>query len=138
MADETGMQVDDEQQRIVIEADPAKRILVAAGPGTGKTHTAALRLAKLVRSDISPAQILVLSFSRSAVRTLTDRLARIASTDERLVEELRHISIRTFDSWTFRMLRLLGDAPEHLLARSHDENIAALTAMIKGPRRNEV
>jgi len=129
---------DDGGQHAVIEAAADRRILVEAGPGTGKTHTAALRLAKLVRSDVSPAQILVLSFSRSAVRTLTNRLAKVASADDNLVEELRHISIRTFDSWAFRMLRLLGDNAEGLLARTHDENIAALTEMIVGPGRDAV
>lgn len=70
---------DDGGQHAVIEAAADRRILVEAGPGTGKTHTAALRLAKLVRSDVSPAQILVLSFSRSAVRTLTNRLAKVTA-----------------------------------------------------------
>ena len=84
------------------------RMLVEAGPGTGKTEIAALRLADLLRSGLSAGQILVLSFSRSAVRTLTRRLSRITGTDESVLEELRHVSIRTFDSWAFRMLRLLG------------------------------
>lgn len=138
IATNVGKSANDEGQHKVIEATANQRILVEAGPGTGKTHTAALRLAKLVRSDVSPAQILVLSFSRSAVRTLTERLAKVALPDDNLVEELRHISIRTFDSWAFRMLRLLGGDPAVLLSRPHDENIAALTEMIVGTGRDAV
>ncbi|TPG40560.1 ATP-dependent helicase [Sphingomonas koreensis] len=130
---------DDSAVRIqIVEAPASARLLVEAGPGTGKTETAGRRIAHLVRSELSPGQILVLSFSRSAVRTLTRRLAKMGETDVRVLEELRHLSVRTFDSWAFRMLRLLGEAPRTLLIRGHDANILALTAMITGPRREEV
>ena len=82
--------------------------------------------------------MLVLSFSRSAVRNLTRRLARITDSDDRVLEELRHVSIRTFDSWSFRMLRLLGHPAPKLLARGHDENIASLTASITGAERDKI
>jgi hypothetical protein len=130
---------DDAAERERIRSAPASaRMLVEAGPGTGKTQLAALRLNKLVRSDISPSQMLVLSFSRSAVRTLTRRMSSVAGTDEHIIEELRHVSVRTFDSWAFRILRLLGERPEELLRRGHDANIAALTVAIAGPRREAV
>jgi hypothetical protein len=127
---------DDAGQHAVINAEPNSRVLVDAPPGSGKTETAARRLAALISNTISPGQILALSFSRSAVRTLTKRLSTIS--DPRLIEELRHVSIRTFDAWAFRILRLAGCRPEHLLARSHDENIEKLTELIKGPRRQEI
>ena len=113
-------------------------MLVEAGPGTGKTEIAALRVADLLRAGLSPGQLLVLSFSRSAVRTLTRRLSRIAGTEDSVLEELRHVSIRTFDSWTFRMLRLLGMPASVLLSRRHDENIAELTRLIGSSQRDRV
>jgi superfamily I DNA/RNA helicase len=125
-------------RRALIDAPAAARLLVEAGPGTGKTEVAARRVANLIRTELSPGQIMVLSFSRSAVRTLTRRLDRIGETDARVIEDLRHLSIRTFDSWAFRMLRLLGESPRTLLARGHDENIATLTALAKGSRREDV
>lgn len=129
-------QVDDSAERAaILDAPASARLLVEAGPGTGKTEMAAKRLARLIRTEISPGQILVLSFSRSAVRTLTRRLTRVGETDPGVVEELRHLSIRTFDSWAFRMLRLLGEPPRALLARGHDENIAQLTKVIGSSRR---
>ncbi len=124
---------DDELQREHIRsAGAGARLLVDAGPGTGKTEMAAVRMAGLVRTGLSPGQLLVLSFSRSAVRNLTNRLARLGGTGDAVLEELRHVSIRTFDSWTFRMLRLFGHAVPALLARSHDENIEELGGLIRG------
>ena len=119
-------------------ADAGARLLVDAGPGTGKTQAAALRISGLVADELSPSQILVLSFSRGAVRTLTKRMVALASTEERVVEELRHVSVRTFDSWAFRILRLLGGQPEDLLRRRHDENIEALVELLRGPSRERV
>ncbi len=132
-------QPDDTDTRLeIINAPAAARMIVEAGPGMGKTELAARRLASLIRNELSPAQILVLSFSRSAVRTLTSRLGKIGETDPRVLEELRHLSVRTFDSWAFRMLRLLGEAPRILLTRNHDSNIAALTEFAAGPRRDDI
>lgn len=131
-------QDDLETRREIIDAPASARMIVEAGPGMGKTEIAARRLASLIRNELSPAQVLVLSFSRSAVRTLTRRLDRIGETDPRVLEELRHLSVRTFDSWAFRMLRLLGVAPRILLARKHDDNIAALTQLAKSERRDDI
>ena len=133
------MRTGDEAQRKRIRHAPADaRLLVEAGPGTGKTEMAAVRMAGLVRKGLAPGQLLVLSFSRSAVRNLTDRLARLEGTDDSIIEELRHVSIRTFDSWAFRMLRLLRNPLDALLARGHDDNIEKLTALFGGRRREEI
>ena len=130
---------DDASQRERIRcADATARILVEAGPGTGKTEMAAIRMASLIQAGLSPGQLLVLSFSRSAVRNLTHRLSRATGTDDAALEELRHISIRTFDSWAFRMLRRLGHPAPKLLARRHDENIAELTRQIRGSLRDRI
>jgi len=132
-------ETDDSAIRAAIIAAPASvRQLVDAGPGTGKTELAARRLAGLLGSGLSAGQILVLSFSRSAVRTLTRRMAGIGQSDSRVVEDLRHLSVRTFDSWSFRMLRLMGEQPRTLLSRTHDLNIAALAGLAAGPRRDEL
>jgi len=118
------------EQAVVIDAAPEAWLLVVAGPGTGKTQVAAMRLAHLVRSGLLPAQILVLSFSRSAVATLTRRIAALNLPDEHVVEDLRHLAIRTFDSWAFRILRQGGTAVPELLGRQHDENIVAATSAL--------
>lgn len=110
-------------------------MLVEAPPGAGKTELAARRLASLANGRVDAGQILVLSFSRSAVRTLTRRLRTL---DPDVLENLRHVAIRTFDSWAFRILRLSGRDARSLLANGYDANIAALIALIEGPRRAEI
>lgn len=124
-------------RRTLVNAPAERRLLVEAGPGTGKTQMAAERLAALIRGGVAPGQLLVLSFSRSAVRTLTRRLGDITD-DAMVVEELRHVSIRTFDSWAFRILRRIGFPPGQLLSAGHDANIALLTRELEGDRRAEI
>lgn len=118
------------EQLAVIQAAPNDRLLVVAGPGTGKTQVAAMRLVSLLDNGLHPAQILVLSFSRTAVATLTSRLASLQLADDRVVEDLRHLAVRTFDSWTFRVLRQSGHAAPELLSRSHDQNIQTLVDLL--------
>jgi DNA helicase-2/ATP-dependent DNA helicase PcrA len=127
----------DAAQSRIITAPATDRILVPAGPGSGKTEVLARRIAGLMGTGISPAGILVLSFSRSAVRTLTRRLGTIAGAEDGL-ERLRHVSIRTFDSWAFRLLRLSGRTPADLLSRSHDENIRALAKLLETPESCDI
>jgi superfamily I DNA/RNA helicase len=124
-------QTEDVTQGVVAQAPVEARMLVLAGPGTGKTETVAKRLAHLLASGVKPGQFLVLSFSRSAVKTLTRRLEKHVEKAPEDLEELRHVAIRTFDSWTFRMLRLLGCTPGELLRESHDANIARLVEVLR-------
>ena len=119
------------EQLEVIQALTEDRLLVVAGPGTGKTQVSALRLVHLLNSGVHPAQILVLSFSRSAVYTLTRRISKLCSGDESIVEDLRHLAIRTFDSWSFRMLRQTGVPSAELLEGNHDDNIRRLTTVLE-------
>jgi DNA helicase-2/ATP-dependent DNA helicase PcrA len=114
-------------QAEIIAADRDSRILVQAGPGTGKTEVVARRLVHLVgKCDLRPSQILVLSFSRSAVKALISRIRSLDMTDSAAIEELRFLAVRSFDSWSFRMLRLLGRDPRQLLQNEYKTNIELL------------
>ncbi len=137
-ASASGSRRRDEAQLTAIGAAASARMLVLAGPGAGKTEVSARRISALLSQGLSAPNLLVLSFSRSAVRTLTKRLARLDGLDEQVLEELRHVSIRTFDSAAFRMLRRLGSDSDELLRRSHDENIAALVDLLRTPQAAEV
>jgi DNA helicase II / ATP-dependent DNA helicase PcrA len=128
----------DADQLAVIGADYNQKLLVLAGPGSGKTEVSARRIARLVAYGVGASEMLVLSFSRSAVRTLTERLSKVVGIDDYVLEELRHIAIRTFDSWTFRLLRRLGHAPDKLLANTHDDNIMILVDLIRSGERSQV
>ena len=125
-------------QESVIEVHYSARMLVLAGPGSGKTEVSARRIASLLGQGLAASNLLVLSFSRSAVRTLAKRLAGIDQIEEHILEELRHVSIRTFDSWTFRTLHRIGQDIDSLLRRSYDENIDALVAVLRSHQGAEV
>jgi ATP-dependent DNA helicase RecQ len=66
------------QQALVYEAALNKNIQVIAGPGSGKTHTLILRIARLVQDEkVNPENILVLAYNRAVVIELKDRLAKL-------------------------------------------------------------
>jgi hypothetical protein len=87
------------EQREIVEAPPESRIVVTAGAGTGKTAVLIARLEHLVRScGLSPGQeLLVLSFTRSAVRLIKDRLHAAGG-------DARYVRAVTFDSFATRLL----------------------------------
>jgi hypothetical protein len=63
------------EQLAVIEANGEQRLLVDGGPGTGKTAVLSARIANLIDNfNISPSNILVISFTRTAVAELRNRL----------------------------------------------------------------
>lgn len=62
-------------QRTAADAtDP--RLLVVAGPGTGKTHTLMARIEALLAAGTPASDILAVTFTRRAAQELRDRLAR--------------------------------------------------------------
>lgn len=50
--------------------------LVEAGPGTGKTQTLIARVEGLLRDDVDPRRILLLTFSNKAAGEMAERIAR--------------------------------------------------------------
>ena len=91
----------DLRQLEVILDDPGSWQLVAAGPGTGKTAVACQRIASLVDDGIQPSRILLVSFTRTAVAELRDRIVSYAAAGERA----RSVRISTIDSyaWSLRV-----------------------------------
>ncbi|MEU0130543.1 UvrD-helicase domain-containing protein [Streptomyces sp. NPDC006289] len=88
-----------DSQRAVVEQPWGARVLVTAGAGAGKTHTLVRRLDVLVeREELEAGEILVLSFSRAAVRELTERIERHAAAAQR-------IRVQTFDGWAAALLK---------------------------------
>lgn len=94
------------EQDEVITAGIDEDYLVVAPPGTGKTHTLIERIEYLVSNgyvDNALEEILVISFTRSAVSELKKRLlAKVnAGGDVRLL----YVQIRTFDSLATHYLK---------------------------------
>ncbi|MBX9387563.1 UvrD-helicase domain-containing protein [Streptomonospora nanhaiensis] len=109
-------------QRRLVQAPADARTLVTAGPGAGKTFCLIHRITHLLEEEgLDPADVLVLSFSRAAVREIRDRAAEGgAATD---------VDVRTFDSyatWLLSEVRPEGSWQQ----RSFDERIREATALL--------
>ncbi|MET8156724.1 ATP-dependent helicase [Sphaerisporangium sp. NPDC005289] len=104
------------EQRAVVDQPADALILVTAQAGAGKTHTLVRRLDRLVAEDgLSAGEILVLTFSRAAVRELRNRLARYGET-------ARNVRVQTFDSWALDLLTQV-DAQGNWAEKSFDARI---------------
>jgi len=115
------------QQREAVETLNGP-VLILAGAGTGKTRVITTRIAHLVGSGISPANILAVTFTNKAAREMQERLRRLLPTRGGRSGEEKPLrpTICTFHSLGVRILRrhaeLLGykrnfviyDAPEQL------------------------
>ena len=65
------------EQQAAVDHDDATPLLVIAGAGTGKTHTLAHRVARLVAQGADPARVLLLTFSRRAAQEMSRRVERL-------------------------------------------------------------
>ncbi|MGV9263816.1 UvrD-helicase domain-containing protein [Kitasatospora sp. NPDC003701] len=116
------------EQQAVVDRPWDTRLLVTAGAGTGKTHTLVRRMDTLVgHADpdeaLEAGELLVLSFSRAAVRELRDRIARHG-------EHARRVRVQTFDSWAYSLL-VQAYPDGEWSALSFDERIRAATDAIE-------
>ncbi|WP_181871104.1 UvrD-helicase domain-containing protein [Sphaerisporangium album] len=111
------------QQRVV-EAPATARLLVTAPAGTGKTFSLIRRLAFLIdEEELEPAELLVLSFSRAAVREIRNRLVGFGSA-------AAHVDVRTFDSYaTWLLSEVTPDGPWQ--RQGFDQRIREATRLIK-------
>jgi uncharacterized protein (TIGR00375 family) len=90
-------QLNDRQRRAV--EHPDGRLLIVAGPGTGKTRTLTMRIAHLmIRKDVSPDNILAVTFTRKAAREMQHRLHAI------LGDARKRPLVATFHSLCFKIL----------------------------------
>ena len=55
---------------------PAKRLLIVAGPGTGKTHTLTARVARRLEKLPSGQKAVAITFTNKAAREMTERLRK--------------------------------------------------------------
>lgn len=109
------------QEEIAYEPVNTKMLLIA-GPGTGKTHTLMYRLKNLVVSQgLKPYnEILFLSFTRSAVNEIRSRVSEIV--DENYKYEFEKLNIYTFDSFASRLL-LAANPEDDLSYLDYDQRI---------------
>ena len=90
-------------QLSIIKDDVSKYIVVAAGPGSGKTKVLVHKLASLLlMEDVKHEQLLMLTFSRAAATEFKKRLLKLIGNAANFVE------IKTFHSYCFDLLGKVG------------------------------
>lgn len=82
----------------------AARLRALAGPGTGKTHALLRRIARLLETGHPGAELLVVTFARTAAQDLVDKLRRLGEQEERY----REVKARTLHSYCFAVLSSEG------------------------------
>lgn len=92
-----------EKQMEIISDKESRCIVVAAGPGSGKTRVLVHKLASLLQlEDVKHEQLLMLTFSRAAATEFKQRLIGLIGKAAHFVE------IKTFHSYCFDLLGKVG------------------------------
>ncbi len=95
------------RQMDIISDKGSRCIVVAAGPGSGKTRVLVHKLASLLLlEDVKHEQLLMLTFSRAAATEFKQRLMELIGNAAHFVE------IKTFHSYCFDLLGRVGNLEE--------------------------
>lgn len=87
----------------IINDNDTKYIVVAAGPGSGKTRVLVHKLASLLlMEDVKHEQLLMVTFSRAAATEFKKRLLKLIG------NAANYIEIKTFHSYCFDLLGKVG------------------------------
>lgn len=87
----------------IINDNETKHIVVAAGPGSGKTRVLVHKLASLLlMEDVKHEQLLMITFSRAAATEFKKRLLKLIG------NAANYIEIKTFHSYCFDLLGRIG------------------------------
>lgn len=103
------------KQMKIVQDKESRLIVVAAGPGSGKTRVLVHKLASLLLlEDVKHEQLLMLTFSRAAAIEFKQRLMDMIGNAAHFVE------IKTFHSYSFDLLGRVGnlDDAQDVVARA--------------------
>ncbi len=93
-----------DRQKGIINDHESRCIVVAAGPGSGKTRVLVHKLASLLLlEDVKHEQLLMLTFSRAAATEFKQRLMQLIGNAAHFVD------IMTFHSYCFELLGRIGN-----------------------------
>lgn len=106
----------DASQKLVVSQDQHTRLVVTAGPGCGKTHTASARVIELVESGVSPASIHLITFTKVAAQEISERVTSA------LADQVYGAGIQTFTLDAFAW-RLIGSIEDHATSGGFDLSI---------------
>lgn len=88
-----------DEQRKIIRAPCNARLIVEAAPGTGKTAVACARIAYLLSKGVSPTGIWLISFTRTAIQEIRNRIAVLSNQ----IEGAYGVKIATIDSHAWQL-----------------------------------
>jgi hypothetical protein len=117
---------DDDLQGGVITAPASGRLLVEAGPGTGKTYVACSRVAALINTGVPAGRIWLVSFTRTAVQEIRGRLVSYLKDPA----DASAVKIATLDSQAWAIQA--GFSEEAKLTGAHNDNILTTLQFIQG------
>ena len=115
----------DPAQQKIIHRPVSDRLIVDAGPGTGKTHVACARVAALISSGTPSSRIWLISFTRTAVCEIRNRIARALGDPA----DAAAVCIATLDSQAWSLQS--GFNSGALITGSFDENIEATARRVR-------
>lgn len=98
-----------EEQALAVDSTRGP-VLVLAGPGTGKTQLLSIRACSILKKDknILPENILILTYTNSAAKTMKERLAKVIGANGYDVE------VATFHGFANSILQESEEAAEYV------------------------
>jgi hypothetical protein len=115
----------DFSQRAVISAPVGARLIVDAGPGTGKTAVACARFASLIEQRlIEPVNCLIVSFTQTAVLEIRNRIESYLSDPK----EAAGIKVATLDAYAWSLRSGFDESAS--LAGGYEEGLASAIRLI--------
>ena len=125
------MDLNKEQQEAVLhEKGP---MLVLAGAGSGKTKVLTNRIATLIESGISPANILAITFTNKAAKEMKERVYKLIGSDA------NYIQISTFHSLGLKIIKenheFLGYEKNFIILDS-DDTLTVIKKLMKDLNMN--
>jgi hypothetical protein len=115
----------DDAQQEVITSDVSARLIVDAGPGTGKTAVACARIASLIETfGSNPSRVWMISFTRTAVAEIRARLYAYVG------EASFAVKVATLDAHAWALHS--GFDEKASLTGSYDQNIESVIGLLRG------
>lgn len=113
----------DVSQQVVVSQEMHTRLVVTAGPGCGKTHTASARVIELVKSGVSPASIHLITFTRVAAQEISERVTSA------LADQVYGAGIQCFTLDSFAW-HLIGSIEDQDTSGGFDRSIRRASALL--------
>lgn len=117
-----------DEQRSVITAPLSARLIVEAAPGTGKTAVACARVAYLLANGVSPTGIWLISFTRTAIQEIRNRIAELSHQ----IDAAYGVRVATIDSHAWQ-LRQGFEGPARKTFSSFEQGIEDAINLLSDP-----